>query len=98
MIRKAIRSTRKTSHFDVMVKPIGAICNLDCAYCYYLEKEHLYPEGETFPMPREILEEYIVQHIDASPETVIRFSWRGFLFLCADFNSFLPKTCLTKSG
>lgn len=63
--------------FQVLVKPIGPICNLDCQYCYYLKKEHLYPEGESFRMPHEVLEEYIVQHIDASPETVIRFSWHG---------------------
>ena len=63
--------------FQVFVKPIGSLCNLDCHYCYYLKKEHLYPEGETFQMPNEILEDYIVQHIDASPEAVIRFSWHG---------------------
>ena len=63
--------------FQVFVKPIGSICNLDCHYCYYLKKEHLYPEGESFRMPYDILEEYIVQHIDACPSTVIRFSWHG---------------------
>lgn len=63
--------------FQVFVKPIGSICNLDCRYCYYLKKERLYPESESFRMPNETLEEYIVQHIDASPETVIRFSWHG---------------------
>jgi len=63
--------------FQVFVKPIGSICNLDCHYCYYLEKEHLYPKGKSFRMPYETLEEYIVQHIEAYPETVIRFSWHG---------------------
>ncbi len=63
--------------FQVFVKPVGALCNLDCHYCYYLKKEHLYPEGETFQMTDETLEDYIVQHIDASPEAVIRFSWHG---------------------
>jgi len=63
--------------FQIFAKPIGSICNLDCHYCYYLKKEHLYPKGESFRMPNEVLEEYIVQHIDASPETVIRFSWHG---------------------
>ncbi len=63
--------------FQVFVKPVGALCNLDCSYCYYLKKEHLYPEGETFKMTDETLEEYIVQHIDASSEDVIRFSWHG---------------------
>jgi len=68
---------KASSEFQIFVKPIGSICNLGCRYCYYLEKEHLYPEGESFRMPDEVLEEYIVQHIDASPETVIRFSWHG---------------------
>jgi uncharacterized protein len=68
---------KASREFQVFVKPIGSICNLDCHYCYYLKKEHLYPDGESFRMPDEILEEYIVQHIDASPETAIRFSWHG---------------------
>lgn len=29
--------------FHVMTKSRGAICNLDCAYCYLLAKELLYP-------------------------------------------------------
>ena len=68
---------RASREFQVFTKPIGSICNLDCQYCYYLKKEQLYPEGEPFRMPHDILEEYIVQHIDASPETAIRFSWHG---------------------
>lgn len=68
---------KASREFQVFVKPIGSICNLDCDYCYYLKKKHLYPNGETFRMSDEMLEEYIVQHIDASPETVIRFSWHG---------------------
>jgi uncharacterized protein len=68
---------KASREFQVFAKPIGSICNLDCHYCYYLKKEYLYPSGESFHMPNEILEEYIVQHIDASPEKVIRFSWHG---------------------
>jgi uncharacterized protein len=63
--------------FQVFVKPIGPVCNMRCRYCYYLEKEHLYPDGESFRMPCDLLEAYIVQHIDASPDEVIRFSWHG---------------------
>lgn len=63
--------------FQVFAKPIGAICNLDCHYCYYLKKEHLYQNDASFIMPDGILEEYIVQHIDASPSQVINFSWHG---------------------
>jgi uncharacterized protein len=68
---------KASREFQVFAKPIGSICNLDCKYCYYLKKEQLYPNGESFRMPNDILEEYIVQHIDASPEPVIRFSWHG---------------------
>jgi uncharacterized protein len=68
---------KASQEFQVFAKPIGAICNLECYYCYYLKKERLYPKGESFRMPDDILEDYIVQHIEASPETVIRFSWHG---------------------
>ncbi|GAF90965.1 unnamed protein product, partial [marine sediment metagenome] len=63
--------------FQVFVKPVGSNCNLDCQYCYYLKKKLLYPQAESFRMPDVILEEYIVQHIEASPEPLIRFSWHG---------------------
>ncbi len=63
--------------FQIFTKPIGAICNLDCHYCYYLKKEDLYPKGQSFRMTDNVLEEYIVQHIKASPSPVISFSWHG---------------------
>lgn len=63
--------------FQIFVKPIGAICNLDCRYCYYLKKQHLYPKGESFRMADDLLEEYIVQHIEACPTPLIHFSWHG---------------------
>jgi len=69
--------TRASREFQVFVKPVGSTCNLDCHYCYYVKKELLYPRGESFRMADDILEEYIVQHIDASPSSVIRFSWHG---------------------
>ena len=68
----------KASHgFQIFVKPTGSLCNLGCRYCYYLEKDQLYPEDETFRMPETILEDYIVQHIEACPDDVIAFSWHG---------------------
>ncbi|MBI2988047.1 MAG: anaerobic sulfatase maturase [Deltaproteobacteria bacterium] len=60
-----------------MAKPIGAICNLDCHYCYYLKKEYLYPKGESFRMSDDLLEKYITQHIEASPKPLISFAWHG---------------------
>jgi sulfatase maturation enzyme AslB (radical SAM superfamily) len=41
--------------FHVMTKPVGAICNLDCKYCFYLEKENLYLGTTDWEMPEEIL-------------------------------------------
>ena len=63
--------------FQVMVKPIGAVCNLDCGYCYYLRKKDLYPKARAFRMADDLLESYIVQHIEACPKESILFSWHG---------------------
>lgn len=66
-----------TREFQVMVKPIGAVCNLDCGYCYYLEKKDLYPHEKSFRMADDVLERYLVQHIAAAPREAILFSWHG---------------------
>lgn len=66
-----------TRDFQIFTKPIGPICNLDCHYCYYLQKEDLYPQSKSFRMPDDVLEEYIVQHIEVSPGTTINFFWHG---------------------
>jgi uncharacterized protein len=68
---------KASREFQVFAKPGGSICNMDCHYCYYLKKEHLYPKGESFHMPDHILEAYIIQHIAASPGSAINFSWHG---------------------
>ena len=68
---------KASRQFQIFVKPMGAICNLDCNYCYYLKKKHLYPDDESFHMPDDILKAYIVQHIHTSPGSVIPFSWHG---------------------
>lgn len=71
------RGTRAIREFQVFAKPAGPRCNLGCRYCYYLEKEGLYPEGEPFRMPDRVLEEYIAQQIDAWPDPPVLFSWHG---------------------
>jgi uncharacterized protein len=63
--------------FQVFVKPAGAVCNLDCQYCYYRDKRSLYPDTAAFRMPESLLEEYIVQHIEAAAGPEIAFSWHG---------------------
>jgi len=63
-----------------MTKPNGPRCNLDCACCYYLEKERLYPETKKFRMPDAVLETYVRDYIAAQVATgapEIWFSWQG---------------------
>ena len=47
-----------------MSKPTGAICNLDCEYCFFLSKEELYP-GSGFRMPPGVHEAYVSQLLAA---------------------------------
>ena len=64
------------SAFHVMTKPRGAICNLDCKYCYFLSKELLYP-GSRFRMARDLLERYVQQYILAQRVPEVTFAWQG---------------------
>jgi uncharacterized protein len=63
--------------FQIFAKPTGPLCNLNCAYCYYLKRQDLFPEASSFRMTDEMLERYIVQHIQATTERTISFSWHG---------------------
>jgi len=63
--------------FQVFVKPTGSLCNLRCRYCYYIDKDQLYPEDESFRMSENLLEDYILQHIEASPDDIVTFFWHG---------------------
>ena len=63
--------------FHVMAKPIGPLCNLDCKYCFYLEKEKLFPANENFKMTDEVLETYIRQYISQQSTPEISFAWQG---------------------
>jgi uncharacterized protein len=72
------------NNFHVMAKPIGPICNLDCKYCFYLEKENLYPEKvlehsvkQNFKMPFNVLESFIRQKIESQSSNLISFAWQG---------------------
>lgn len=63
--------------FQVFAKPIGAECNLNCHYCYYLHKKQLYSEVHKTIMDDDTLEQYIIQHIEAASASNIFFSWHG---------------------
>jgi len=63
--------------FQVMAKPTGSLCNLDCTYCFYLEKEKLYPGTKNWQMSPDVLEAYIRQYIESQPQEVVTFAWQG---------------------
>jgi uncharacterized protein len=71
--------SRSHSHppFQVLSKPIGPVCNLDCTYCFYLEKEKLYPERHDWKMAPEVLEAFIRQYIAANEQDHVVFAWQG---------------------
>ena len=60
-----------------MTKPVGPICNLDCKYCFYLEKERLYPSGENWRMSDQVLESYVRQYIQQQDAPQVTFAWQG---------------------
>lgn len=62
--------------FHLLAKPTGAVCNLDCKYCFFLSKEALYP-GSKFRMSDELLESYIKQIMEAHPDTEVNIAWQG---------------------
>jgi uncharacterized protein len=61
----------------VVAKPIGPACNLDCQYCFYLEKQALFPEGENYRMPDKVLSAFISKYITYQPTPVVEFVWQG---------------------
>ena len=63
--------------FQVFAKPVGARCNLECSYCYYLDKSELLAESGMHRMSDDLLEMYILQHIQASSAQTVFFSWHG---------------------
>jgi uncharacterized protein len=62
--------------FHVLAKPTGAICNLDCSYCFFLSKEALYP-GDRFRMSDEVMRAYIGQLLEAHTTPVVTIAWQG---------------------
>jgi uncharacterized protein len=62
--------------FHVLAKPTGAVCNLDCSYCFFLAKEELYP-GSQFRMSDELLDTYIQQLLESHRSPEVTVSWQG---------------------
>ncbi len=60
----------------VLSKPSGATCNLACSYCFFLDKELLYPNSK-FRMPEDVLENYIRQLIETHRSNQVTVAWQG---------------------
>lgn len=67
----------RSYRFHTMVKPAGALCNLDCPYCFYLHKTDLLGHETNARMSDELLEQHIRQYIEANTGDEVVFSWQG---------------------
>lgn len=61
----------------VMLKPVGAACNLRCKYCYYLEKAHLYQNSQVRVLTEDLLEQFTKEYIEAQTMNEVLFTWHG---------------------
>ncbi|MFC2133247.1 anaerobic sulfatase-maturation protein [Bacteroidota bacterium] len=68
---------KNSNAYHIMVKPTGSVCNLDCQYCFYLEKEKLYPGKKNWAMPEETLKQFIREYIESQDVPTINFTWQG---------------------
>jgi uncharacterized protein len=68
--------TNTPPRIHVLAKPTGAACNLACAYCFFLDKELLYPDSK-FRMSDEVLETYIRQLVEAHSTPQVTVAWQG---------------------
>ena len=70
-------TTTSLTGIHLMAKPVGPLCNLDCGYCFYLEKESLYPDRHRFRMQDDVLEAYVKRYIASVHAPVVEFTWQG---------------------
>lgn len=68
---------KRPNAFQVMLKPAGSSCNLNCTYCYYLEKSKLYSGSRQMRMSIGLLENFTKQFIEAQEVPVVTFTWQG---------------------
>ncbi|MFC2149244.1 anaerobic sulfatase maturase [Candidatus Auribacterota bacterium] len=70
-------SNSTTQGIHIMAKPTGPVCNLNCDYCFYLEKKALFPQDENYRMSDEVLTAYITKYITSQPAPEVEFVWQG---------------------
>ena len=62
--------------FNIMIKPVGSLCNLRCHYCYYLDKAEIYG-GREPRMSEQMLEHFVKEYIAANDVPEVFFNWHG---------------------
>jgi len=80
----------------VMLKPVGAVCNLRCEYCYYLEKKNLYPQSSGYVMSEDTLERFIEQYLQSQTMQEVLFTWHGGETLMRNRNFYIRALELQK--
>jgi uncharacterized protein len=74
-VRKQKQSSAQGIH--VVAKPIGPACNLNCEYCFYIEKQALFSAGEQYRMSDNVLSAFIKKYITSQPTPMVEFVWQG---------------------
>ncbi len=72
-----MRSDNTPQGFHVVAKPIGPACNLNCEYCFYLEKQALFGPHENYRMSDDVLRAFIAGYITSQPTPAVEFVWQG---------------------
>jgi uncharacterized protein len=75
--KKAIHPPPLPFPLYVMAKPVGAVCNMGCEYCYYLEKSRLYGNNAAHDMPDNLLERFVDEYIRCQMVPCVQFTWHG---------------------
>jgi serine-type anaerobic sulfatase-maturating enzyme len=74
---KILHKKSAAQGIHVVAKPIGPICNLNCEYCFYLEKKALFDPDEKYRMSDDVLSAFITNYITSQPTPVVEFVWQG---------------------
>jgi uncharacterized protein len=74
---RQIETSNIAQGIHIVAKPTGPACNLNCAYCFYLEKKALFGAGGKFRMTDEILSVFIKKYIHSQPTPLVEFVWQG---------------------
>ena len=74
---KISQSDKTVQGIHVVAKPIGPVCNLNCEYCFYLEKKALFAPNEQYRMSDDVLSTFIANYVTSQPTPIVEFVWQG---------------------